>query len=190
MTAYGFWLPNDPRGSWSDFVGAWEFYKFGGAATKTNERRNLAHDPHDVDARRKAKHALKYLPVRFDAVQRQSIADGFATAVGEAGYEISACCIGFDHIHAVVMRHERSIERIAGHLKSKATMALPREGVHPLREHRTSAGKTPSLWGEGIWSVFINNHEHFSAAIRYVEDHPTKEGLALQRWGFVRALRV
>lgn len=22
MTAYGFWLPNDPRGSWSEFVGA------------------------------------------------------------------------------------------------------------------------------------------------------------------------
>ena len=21
--AYGFWLPNDPRGSWSDFVGSW-----------------------------------------------------------------------------------------------------------------------------------------------------------------------
>ena len=24
ITAYGFWLPNDPRGSWSDFVGAWD----------------------------------------------------------------------------------------------------------------------------------------------------------------------
>jgi hypothetical protein len=23
--AYGFWLPNDPRGSWSEFVGAWDF---------------------------------------------------------------------------------------------------------------------------------------------------------------------
>lgn len=22
--AYGFWLPNDPRGSWSDFVYSWE----------------------------------------------------------------------------------------------------------------------------------------------------------------------
>jgi len=22
LTAYGFWLPNDPRGSWSDFVGS------------------------------------------------------------------------------------------------------------------------------------------------------------------------
>src|SRR3954451_13876362 len=44
MTAYGFWLPNDPRGSWSHFVGAWEFYKFG-PATKTTQKRSLAHDP-------------------------------------------------------------------------------------------------------------------------------------------------
>ena len=31
ITAYGFWLPNDPRGSWSDFVGAWELLRFGRA---------------------------------------------------------------------------------------------------------------------------------------------------------------
>ena len=24
---YGFWLPNDPRGSWSDFVAAWELFR-------------------------------------------------------------------------------------------------------------------------------------------------------------------
>ena len=29
ITTYGFWLPNDPRGSWSDFVGAWELLRYG-----------------------------------------------------------------------------------------------------------------------------------------------------------------
>lgn len=29
LSAYGFWLPNDPRGSWSDFVGAWELFRYG-----------------------------------------------------------------------------------------------------------------------------------------------------------------
>ena len=33
--AYGFWLPNDPRGSWTTFVGSWELNPFG-PATKTN----------------------------------------------------------------------------------------------------------------------------------------------------------
>ena len=36
--AYGFWLPNDPRGSWSDFVGAWELFRFG-PTTKSLERK-------------------------------------------------------------------------------------------------------------------------------------------------------
>jgi hypothetical protein len=26
---YGFWLPNDPRESWSDFVGSWKLAHFG-----------------------------------------------------------------------------------------------------------------------------------------------------------------
>lgn len=43
---YGFWLPNDPRGSWSDFVGSWDLFRYG-PATKTTERRSLAHDKHD-----------------------------------------------------------------------------------------------------------------------------------------------
>ena len=35
MGTYGIWLPNDPRGSWSDFVGSRELFYFG-PATKTD----------------------------------------------------------------------------------------------------------------------------------------------------------
>jgi len=38
--AYGFWLPNDPRGSWSDFVRSWELLRFG-KATKQLKRERL-----------------------------------------------------------------------------------------------------------------------------------------------------
>lgn len=62
LTAYGFWLPNDPRGSWSIFVGSWELYKFG-PATKTSEKRSLAREMHDREARLAAKAALKHPPV-------------------------------------------------------------------------------------------------------------------------------
>ncbi len=37
FSAYGFWLPNDPRGSWSDFVRPWELLRFD-RATKVGER--------------------------------------------------------------------------------------------------------------------------------------------------------
>src|SRR6478672_12031943 len=49
ISAHGFWLPNDPRGSWSDFVGAWELFRYGGRATKTTETRSLAGRSHDYD---------------------------------------------------------------------------------------------------------------------------------------------
>lgn len=41
LTAYGFWLPNDPRGSWSDVVRVFELRPFG-PATKVNTTRSLA----------------------------------------------------------------------------------------------------------------------------------------------------
>jgi hypothetical protein len=183
MTAYGFWLPNDPRGSWSDFVGSWEIYKFG-AATKTDEKHSLAHEPHDATLRAAAKRALKFPPVRFDQRQREAIVEGFAQAIREGAYPVHALCIGHDHSHAVLGRHERSIERIARHLKSKATMSLTRAGIHPLEKHRKGAA-VPSPWSEGIWSVFINDEKQLKNAIEYVERHPEKEGLAAQRWTFV-----
>ena len=184
MTAYGFWLPNDPRGSWSDFVGAWELYKFG-PATKTNEKRSLAHDPHDIQRRLAAKRALKYPPVRFDDAQRLCIAEGFGIAVLEGGYYVLACCIGHDHAHLVVGGHERTIERIASHLKSKATMYLTKSDLHPLRSFRKPDGAVPTPWSEGIWSVFINDDAQLAAAIQYVQRHPEKEGLPSQSWPFV-----
>jgi hypothetical protein len=68
FAAYGFWLPNDPRGSWSDFVGSWEPFRYG-PATKTDATRSVAHRPHDTQKRLAAKKALKYPPVVFSGVQ-------------------------------------------------------------------------------------------------------------------------
>jgi hypothetical protein len=189
MTAYGFWLPNDPRGSWSSFVGSWELYKFG-PATKTSEKRSLAHDPHDREHRLAAKRALKYPPVRFDARQREAIADGFGIAIREGGYGVHAMCVGHGHAHAVVARHQRTIEQIATHLKSKATMAMTRAAVHPLARFAPGNGAAPTPWAAGIWSVFINDEERLRAAIAYVTRHPDKEGLPPQSYPFLTAPRV
>jgi len=187
MTAYGFWLPNDPRGSWSDFVGSWELSKFG-PATKVDTKRSLAHDPHDRNRRLAAQAALKFPPVRFDEHQRLAIADGFEIAVREGGYAIGALCIGHDHAHAIVGRHDRTIEQIARHLKSKATMALTRAAILPLEKCRQNDGTIPTPWAAKCWSVFINDEMQLASAIRYVERHPQKEGLDPQIYNFLRPL--
>jgi hypothetical protein len=143
MSAYGFWLPNDPRGSWSDFVGSWELLKFG-HATKVSDDRNYAKDPHDAELRRAAKEALKYPPVRFNDAHRVAIAHGFARACDEASYSCLACCIGYDHSHLVMEAHEREITMIAGHLKALATRSLTDLGIHPLNGLTGKRGGVPT----------------------------------------------
>jgi REP element-mobilizing transposase RayT len=184
LTTYGFWLPNDPRGSWSRFVGSWELFRFG-KATTTDLRRSLAADPHDHELRFAAKKALKYPVVRFDGHQALSVGRGFAAAVAERGYRIYACSILPDHVHLVVARSDRRIEQIMTHLKAKATAQLTRDGRHPLAEYRTPRGTVPTPWTEKGWSCFLDSTESIARAIRYVEENPAKQGKPRQRGSFV-----
>jgi hypothetical protein len=66
---YGFWLPNDPRGSWSEWVGSWELFRAAGRATTTSARRSVAGAAHNRSARLNAKDELKYPAVLLDERQ-------------------------------------------------------------------------------------------------------------------------
>ena len=184
LSAYGFWLPNDPRGSWSDFVRRWELLRFG-KATKVTTRRSLARDEHDREVRRKAKQALRYEPVRFTGLQARSIGRGFARAISESGYKILACAILPEHVHTVILRADRSIERIIGHLKARATQRLNADGLHPLANCPSSKEVLPSPWGRRAWHVFLDDREGIARAVGYVRQNPVKEGKPPQHWSFV-----
>src|SRR2546423_3047766 len=101
MTAYGFWLANDPRGSWSDFVRAWELREFG-PATRTQQRRSLARDPHNRRLRLEAKKHLSHEPVEFTGLQARAVARGFEHYVARSGCIVHACAILPCHAHLVV----------------------------------------------------------------------------------------
>jgi REP element-mobilizing transposase RayT len=187
FSAYGSWLPNDPRGSWSDFVRKWELFRFG-SATKVHGRRSVARAEHDADQRLRAKEALRYPPVAFTGLQARAIGRGFAEAVAEGTYAVHACSILPQHVHIVVGRHERPIGRIVGHLKARATQRLKADALHPLAAYRQRDGSLPSPWGRRGWNVFLNDEEHLRNAVRYVQENPVKEGKPQQRWGFVTPL--
>jgi REP element-mobilizing transposase RayT len=176
FTTYGFWLPNDPRGSWSDFVGAWELVRFG-KATKVTARRSLAHTQHDATVRRAAKRVLKHEPVIFSGLQALAVSRGFARAINESDYTILACAILPDHVHAVIARHERRVERIVSHLKARATQSLKSEGLWPDDGRPT--------WAEHCWKVYLNTPSDIRRAVKYVNDNPLREDKRRQRWSFV-----
>lgn len=74
LTCYGFWLPNDPHGSWSDFVRSFELYRVGGSTTRVYTKASLAHKPHDRGERLKAKQALSRPAVMFNGRQARAVA--------------------------------------------------------------------------------------------------------------------
>lgn len=183
-TAYGFWLPNDPRGSWSDFVRSWELLAHG-PATKTELRRSLARDPHDRKKRLEAKRSLRYDPVEFTGEQALCVANGFARAIRESGYVLLACSILPRHFHIVVARHAQLAERIAGHLKARATQELVAQNSHPFVQYRGTDGRFPSVWTHRPWKVYLNSYADIERSVKYVEDNPLKERKPRQRWSFV-----
>ncbi len=184
MTTYGFWLPNDPRGSWSDWVRQWELYAFG-AATKVETRRSVAKQPHDRQMRMEAKKALQYPEVHFDGRQALAVGHGFKQAITDSGYVIHACSILPQHTHLVIARCDRRAEQIVAHLKGRATQQLTAVGLHPLTRFRQSDGTIPSPWARKSWPVFLESDRHILNAIDYVEKNPLRDGKPLQRWSFV-----
>ena len=183
FSTYGFWLPNDPRGSWSDFVGSWDLFRYG-RATKTTERRSLAHRQHDRDARKAAKSALKYPPVLFTGVQARAVARGFGGYLRHVNIPAWACAILPDHVHLVVGRSDMPVERLVIQLKGEATRQLELEGIHPLAEWKQNAARVPKCFARGLWKVFLEP-EDLPRAIRYVQENPLKEGKKKQEWKFV-----
>jgi len=175
LTCYGFWLPNDPRGSWSTEVRRYELLRFG-PATKVNTRRSIAGIEHNYALRRAAKAALKYPPVILNGLQARAIVRGFAELCEKNKYAVHACAIMADHAHLVIARHPgHKIEQIARRLKAKGTQRLNIEGL--------GFGRTP--WVRGEWKVFLNTPRTIRRAIQYVEHNPIRAGRKRQDWHFV-----
>jgi hypothetical protein len=123
FAAYGFWLPNDPRGSWSDFVRRWELLRFG-PATKVTTRQSLEAKPHDFALRQQAKQALMFPEVHFTGEQAREMGRAFEGFVQESGLVVRACSILPEHVHPVVARHRYKIEQIVNLLKGAAKRRL------------------------------------------------------------------
>ena len=173
---YGYWLPNDPRGSWSDFVGSWELFRCG-PATKITNPHTFVDISYEHQLCEKFRKALKHPLVRFSEPQIQAVANGFAIAINEGSYAVQACAILSEHVHMIIARHERAIGKIVGHLKARATKQLHEDGLWFM-------DKRP-VWAHGYWKVYIDDAVDLKTAIEYVEANPVKEGKPSQQWPFV-----
>lgn len=182
---YGFWLPNDPRGSWSTWVGSWDLYRYGGPATKVNDRRSHAWDEHDVQKRLDLKQHLKLPPVHLSGMQARAVGEGFHIAALKCGYKVYALAVMPEHVHIILGRHSYRVEQMIRILKQQAGLRLKAQGYHPFQAEQGRRGVLPSVFCDGMWKCFIDSQSYFRAAIKYVGNNPVKEGLPRQNWNCV-----
>ena len=190
FTTYGFWLPNDQRGSGSEVVRAPHLQRFG-AATKllADGNRSVAHRPFDHGVREEARASLKYPHVRLDGTQAHGVAMSIGDTLDRRDVTCLACCVLPDHVHVLVLRRntERA-ERLSSALKANASRVLREQGRHPLADYARPDGTLPKVFAEKGRERFVWDVPHLHRCVTYIEDNPVKAGLRPQRWSFVKEI--
>ncbi len=182
---YGFWMPNDPRGSHSDFVGAWDLFRSAGRTTTGRDTlEGLATEQLRGTERAALKARLKYPPVRLTGEQALAVAGGFAQAARSINLRIAACAIMPDHVHLVTVRHTMRIEQVVIRLKGEATRSLVRHQCHPLTRFQCEGSRPPKCFARGEWKSFLGTETEIHSAVNYVRQNPIREGLKAQHWSF------
>jgi len=183
-TTYGFWLPNDQRGSGSDHVRNPALRPFG-PATKGNHGRSVARAPQNYEVRRLAREALRYDPVEFNNAQIQSVAKGFENEISEFGGTILEGAILGTHFHLVTGQHPYDIRRFVGRLRGAATKQLRADGLHPFQQIVQSDGSLPSPWGRLPWVVYCFTEEDIERSIDYAKKNVLRARIAPQNWSWL-----
>jgi REP element-mobilizing transposase RayT len=173
-SAYGFWLPNDPRGSWSTYVGSKRLYKFSGPATKVTTRESLVHQLHDRRRRLEAKEALKFPAVRFTGRQALEVALAIRDLVNEHGVIVWACAVMPNHVHLLAARHAMTPAKLVGSCRARASRRLHDGGLWPAER---------PIWGKGKWAVELETPH--DVRTRIINRNPPASGLPAQLWSFV-----
>jgi REP element-mobilizing transposase RayT len=185
MGAYGFWLPNDPRGSGSRYVGSDALFRHG-PATHVDGERSVAGRPHDANARRAAKRDLKYAPVRFSGTQAHCVALAFGDVASKEAIVVYACAVLPDHAHLVVAKHPRlSAEQMMIKLKASASRHLRSKGLHPFLGREKPDGQLPKIWARDGRHRFLYTPAQVRDRIDYANGNPLKHGFKRQHWSFI-----
>lgn len=177
-TVYGWWLPNDPRGSTSRTIASERIAALGELHLG---RKKIQPAARDVRAfYKQAIAALKHplLEVRAQKAV-ELVAAAFARTIERHRYTCYACAIMPDHVHILIRKHKHRAEEMIEALQNEARWALIEARLWPS-DH-------PVWTGGGGWSVFLDHPDEVERTIPYIEENPVKMRLPAQSWNFVSA---
>jgi hypothetical protein len=178
FTGYGHWLPNDLRGSGSTEIRKEELEELGdihfGRRTDQPSRQDLR------GFSKAANPLLDFQPFWFDADKRRALAEAIAKVAREQGYTIWACAICSNHVHLVVKRGKHTGE---------AMWRTFADGMSNSLRVFADVGMNHPVCASRPYVVFLFAPDEVRGRIVYVEQNPTKEGLAAQKYEFVEPYR-
>ena len=133
-TAYGYWLPNDPRGSMSKAIASDLIAELG---ELHYGRKRVQPSGREVrEFHEQARDVLKYPSLDFKVSDFAAIADGLADAIRRHVYTCYACAVMPDHVHIIIRKHKHQAEQMLGNLQESSRMRLRSAGVrtgdHPV----------------------------------------------------------
>jgi hypothetical protein len=126
-TAYGWWLPNDLRGSGSKII-AQDIFKHLGELHV--DRKQV--QPASSEVRDFYKHAaglLKYPLLKFGNEQVVSLAQAFRQVIQECRYTCYACAMMPDHIHILIRKHKHLAEEMLDRFHRAGRLPLRAAGI-------------------------------------------------------------
>lgn len=173
-TAYGWWLPNDPRGSSSHEI---RVERIAGLGELHEGRKRMQPLPEEL--RRfyhRAELTLKHALLKFDADDVTILARCFADVIRDCTYTCYACAIMPDHIHMLIRKHRDKSEQMIENMQTASRAQMLAVGRRPERH---------PVWGGPGWRVYLNTRSDMERIVRYIENNPSKAGLHSQHWDFV-----
>ena len=175
ITAYGWWLPNDPRGSTSRTVACDVLRELGELHFGRKKIQPPSHHIRSFYA--SAKEKLVHDLVEFSHNDLRIIADAFARTIGEQTYTCWACALMSDHVHLLIRKHKHTYEEMLDQFQRTSRIALVEAGLR-AQDH--------PVWATSGWSVFLEHPDEVRRTIRYIENNPLKMRRPVQRYAFVK----
>jgi REP element-mobilizing transposase RayT len=173
-TAYGWWCPNDPRGSSSHEI---RVERIAGLRPLHLGRKKV--QPLSAELRRfydAARGVLKHDLLEFRVDQFPIIAAALGEVVRERRYICCGCALMPDHVHLMIRKHLDRSEEMLAHFRAATKRAVIVAGVRDA-EH--------PVWGGLGWKVFLNTRGDTERTDGYIRGNPEKAGLPAQQWEFV-----
>ncbi len=173
-TAYGCWLPNDPRGSSSHYLRVNHLSSLG----VLHQGRQKV-QPSSRELRRfyqAAGDMLEHHRYLLSNEEVLLVANSFGQTLRDQNYTCYACAIMLDHVHLVMRRHRDKAEVMIGKLQEASKKKLIEARKRPVNH---------PVWGGEGWKVFLNTRADLEGRIKYVQENPIKAGRPEQHWEFV-----